>query len=192
MGDRLLLDLNGLPRRVAWTTAFGQHRTVAVTFHFGLAPQLFGWHDDVLVLAGKELKTVALGATISYGDNVTGRTFKTAWFAKAARKAHITDQELCEAIKEVMLGQADDLGGGVFKKRINNNMHRSILLAKGGRYWIYQYVLAKSDRENIDDDELVEFRKLAKVYEKLSADKVKELMGDGELTEICNDNKAKV
>ncbi len=138
------------------------------------------------------MKTVALGATIIHGDNVTGRTFKTAWFAKAARKAHITDQELCEAIKEVMLGQADDLGGGVFKKRINNNMHRSIILAKGGRYWIYQYVFAKSDRENIDDDELVEFRKLAKVYEKLSADKVKELIGDGELTEICNDNKAKV
>jgi hypothetical protein len=153
---------------------------------------LFGWHDDVLALAGKELQAVALGATISYGDNVTGRTFKTAWFAKAARKGHITDQELCEAIKEVMLGQVDDLGGGVFKKRLNNNMHRSIILAKGGRYWIYQYLFAKSDRENIDDDELVEFRKLTKVYEKLSADKVKELMDDGEFTEICNDNKAKV
>ncbi len=92
----------------------------------------------------------------------------------------------------MMLGQADDLGGGIFKKRLNNNMHRSIILAKGGRYWIYQYLFAKSDRENIDDDELVEFRKLAKVYEKLSADKVKELMDHGEFTEICNDNKAKV
>ncbi|MDP2825356.1 MAG: type II toxin-antitoxin system RelE/ParE family toxin [Sulfuritalea sp.] len=138
------------------------------------------------------MHTVALGATIGHGDNVTGRTFKTAWFAKAARKVHITDKELCEAIEEVMLGQADDLGGGVFKKRLNSNMHRSIILAKGERYWIYQYLFAKSDRENIDDDELVEFRKLAKVYEKLTADKVKELMDDGELTEICNGNKTKV
>jgi hypothetical protein len=62
------------------------------------------------------------------------RIFKTAWFAKAARKADITDRDLCEAIQEVMTGQAEDLGGGVFKKRLNRNMHRSIILAKGGRY----------------------------------------------------------
>ena len=123
---------------------------------------------------------------------MSGRTFKTAWFAKAARKGYITDKELCEAINEVILGQADDLGGGVFKKRLNNNMHRSIILAKGGRYWIYQYLFSKSDRENIDDGELVEFRKLAKVYEKLTAAMLEELMVDGALKEICNGNKAKV
>lgn len=65
----------------------------------------------------------------------TARTFKTAWFAKAARKALIKDDELCEAIQEVMKGQADDLGGGVFKKRLNKNRHRSIILAKGRRHW---------------------------------------------------------
>lgn len=58
------------------------------------------------------------------------RAFKTAWFAKAARKNRISDHELCEAMREVMSGQADDLGGGVFKKRLNKNMHRSIVLAK--------------------------------------------------------------
>ena len=57
------------------------------------------------------------------------RTFKTAWFSKAAGKARIGDDELCEAIQGVMKGQADDLGGGVFKKRLNKNRHRSILLA---------------------------------------------------------------
>lgn len=39
----------------------------------------------------------------------TTRTFKTGWFSKAARKARIKDGELCEAIQEVMKGQADDL-----------------------------------------------------------------------------------
>jgi len=39
------------------------------------------------------------------------RFFKTAWFSKAAKKAHISDVELCAAIRQVMLGQADDLGG---------------------------------------------------------------------------------
>ncbi|WP_202800491.1 type II toxin-antitoxin system RelE/ParE family toxin [Novosphingobium sp. Rr 2-17] len=39
-------------------------------------------------------------------NNATVRTFKTAWFVKAARKARISDDELCEAIQEVMKGQA--------------------------------------------------------------------------------------
>jgi hypothetical protein len=51
----------------------------------------------------------------------SGRIFKTAWFAKAAWKAHIPDEELCSAIRQVMLGQADHLGGGVFKKRLRKN-----------------------------------------------------------------------
>ena len=38
------------------------------------------------------------------------RVFKTAWFSRVARKARIEDDELCEAIQEVMKGQADDLG----------------------------------------------------------------------------------
>jgi hypothetical protein len=52
------------------------------------------------------------------------RVFKTAWFSKAAKKAHIPDSELCVAIRQVMLGQADDLGSGVFKKRLGKNLYR--------------------------------------------------------------------
>ncbi len=81
------------------------------------------------------------------------RIFKTAWFSKAARKAHIPDEELYSAIRQVMLGQADDLGGGVFKKRLSKNTHRSIILAKGRHYRIYEYLFAKKDRDNIEDDE---------------------------------------
>ena len=92
------------------------------------------------------------------------RTFKTAWFSKAARKARIGDPALIAAIREVMQGQADDLGGGVFKKRLNKNMHRSIVLAKGGRHWIFAYLFAKKARANIDDDELADFKKLAQAY----------------------------
>ena len=51
------------------------------------------------------------------GDSA--RVFKTAWFTKAAHKARIEDEELCKAILQVMLGQADGLGGGVFKKRLS-------------------------------------------------------------------------
>jgi hypothetical protein len=68
-------------------------------------------------------------------DRRSERVFKTAWFSKAAWKARITDAELCSAIHQVMMGQADDLGGGV-KKRLSKNLARSIILAKGGRYWV--------------------------------------------------------
>ena len=118
------------------------------------------------------------------------RAFKTAWFAKAARKAHITDEELCSAIWQIVRGQADDLGGGVYKKRLRKNQYRSIILAKAGTFWVYEYLFAKQDRANIDDDELIEFRKLAKVYGALTPKQVNRLLKDQDWMEICNGNQA--
>jgi hypothetical protein len=121
------------------------------------------------------------------GAEESMRTFKTAWFAKAARKALINDDELCKAIVEVRLGQADDLGGGVFKKRLDKNRHRSIVLAKGRRYWVYAYLFAKKDRANIDEDELRAFRKLADLYFGKTDVEIEKELGAKELLEICND-----
>ena len=118
------------------------------------------------------------------------RAFKTAWFAKAARKAHITDEELCAAIAQIVRGQADDLGGGVYKKRLRKNQYRSIILAKAGTFWIYEYLFAKQDRANIDDDELVEFRKLAKAYGALTLKQMNRLLQDQHWMEICNGNQS--
>lgn len=115
------------------------------------------------------------------------RVFKTAWFTKAARNARISDAALCEAVAQVVLGQADDLGGGVFKKRLNGNRHRSIILAKSGRFWVYEYLFAKQDRANIDDHELAEFRKLAKVYAGLTERQIAALLADGDFLEICHE-----
>jgi hypothetical protein len=118
------------------------------------------------------------------------RTFKTKWFSKAARKALISDQELCKAIEQVRKGQADDLGGGVYKKRLDKNRYRSIILAKTGPLWIYEYLFAKKDRDNIEDDELNAFRKLADGYVGLNENQLKQLIDDKDLTEICNDGQA--
>jgi hypothetical protein len=121
-----------------------------------------------------------------------GRTFKTAWFAKAARKVRITDAELCKAIRQVALGQADDLGGGVFKKRLDKNRHRSIILARGEKYWVYVYLFAKKDRANIDQEELLAFRRLSDLYaRKADTDIAKELKL-GDLVEICDGDEPQV
>src|SRR5665213_3002280 len=104
------------------------------------------------------------------------RVFKTAWFSKAARKALIADVELCLAIRQVMLGQADNLGGGVFKKRLGKNQYRSIILARAGHFWVYEYLFAKQDRANIEDDELAGFRRLVKAYAGLTTQQVNQLL----------------
>ena len=116
------------------------------------------------------------------------RVFKTTWFAKETRKAKITDEELCHAISQVMQGQADDLGGGVFKKRLNDNMHRAIILAQAGRFWIFAYLYAKKDCENIAPDELAGFKKLAKDYSRVSDVMIEALLKDREILEICHEN----
>jgi hypothetical protein len=132
---------------------------------------------------------VAPGATLDCVASQalkTDRVFKTAWFSKAARKAHIPDEELCYAIRQVMLGQADDLGGGVFKKRLRKNQYRSIILARAGHYWVYEYLFAKQERANIEDDELAGFRKLVKAYAALATHQVNQLIRENDWMEICD------
>ena len=93
-------------------------------------------------------------------------------------------------IQQVALGQADDLGGGVFKKRLNENRHRSIVLAKAGEFWVFAYLFAKQDRANIDEDELEAFRKLAELYRRKTAKDLEAELSIGALLEICHDDEA--
>ena len=116
------------------------------------------------------------------------RAFKSAWFSKAVRKANISDTILCKAIAQVMAGQADDLGGGVYKKRLSNNQYRSIILARAGNFWIYEFLFAKQNMANVEDDDLKRLRHLAKGYASLTTAQVLEMLIDGEWIEICKGN----
>lgn len=120
------------------------------------------------------------------------RTFKTKKFAKNAKSANISDSDLCEAMKEVVTGQVVDLGGGVFKKKLNKNQHRSIVLANGGEFWIHEFLFAKNDRDNIDIAELEMFRLLAKSYGTLKKVQLAQLLEEKYLLEICHDNQKEV
>src|SRR5690606_35464934 len=81
------------------------------------------------------------------------------------------------------------LGGGVYKKRLNSNRYRSIILARTARYWIYEYLFSKTSRDNIDDGELAGFRVLAQGYARLSESQLKEMLQCQSLLEICHDNQ---
>lgn len=117
------------------------------------------------------------------------RLFKTKRFAMQAVKAWIGDDELREAFTEMLNGQADNLGGGVWKKRLNNNRHRSIVLAKGGEYWVYQFIYAKKDQSSISQAELIGFRKMAKTYQELTELQVQHLLDSKEFSEIFHEKK---
>jgi len=116
------------------------------------------------------------------------RIFKTRLFTKEAAKADISDSELLKAIKQVAEGKADDLGGGVFKKRLKDNTHRSIVLANAGHFWVFAYLFAKKDRANIDKKELNGFRALAALYRGKSASDIESELRAGALVEIHDDN----
>lgn len=122
-------------------------------------------------------------------EAIAARTFKTEWFAKAAKKADISDADLCKAIDQVRLGQCDDLGGGVFKKRLSKNMYRSIIIAKGGKYWVYSFLFAKKDRENITQAELEDFREIADTYAKITDKEIELAIKNEILVEICHGKK---
>lgn len=83
-----------------------------------------------------------------------------------------------------MAGQADDLGGGVYKKRLSNNQYRSIILARGGDFWVYQYLFAKQDRANIDESELNILRAASKQYANLSDVQINQQVANGKLLEL--------
>ena len=125
-------------------------------------------------------------------NKASPRAYKTAWFGKAAKKARIGDQALMAAILEVIQGRADDLGGGVFKKRLNDNKHRSIVLAKGGRHWVFAYLFAKKDRANIDADELASFKKLAQAYCRMTESEVASALDQGDLQELFHDEQSQI
>ncbi|WP_343553835.1 type II toxin-antitoxin system RelE/ParE family toxin [Pantoea sp.] len=119
--------------------------------------------------------------------SATTRVFKTKWFSKQARRHLIADDELCRAIAAIKLGHADNLGGGVFKKRLQHNRDRAIILAKGGKNWIYAFLFAKQDQANLSDSELEGFRELAKHYSLISNEALNRLIAVRELVEMCHD-----
>jgi hypothetical protein len=80
----------------------------------------------------------------------------------------------------------------VFKKRLDKNRQRGIILLKRGRHLIYEYLYAKQDRPNIDNDELAEFRRLAKAYANATDRQIAEMISDQHLVEICHERQTQI
>jgi hypothetical protein len=89
------------------------------------------------------------------------RIFKTKWFARYARRERIGDESLHEAIERAERGLVDaELGGNVIKQRVarrgqgRSGGYRMLIAYRRGDRAMFLYSFAKSERENIDRDEL--------------------------------------
>lgn len=96
------------------------------------------------------------------------RVFKTKWLGRFARRERITDASLLEAIERAERGIIDaDLGGGLIKQRVarpgqgRSGGYRMIVVYRTQDRAIFLYGFAKSERENIEPDELGDLRVIA-------------------------------
>ena len=91
-------------------------------------------------------------------------------FARFRGKAGIGDAALREAVGRASRGMVDaNLGGGVIKQRIaragggRSGGFRTIILFRKDSRAFFVHGFAKSERDNIRDDELAAFKSLAAV-----------------------------
>jgi hypothetical protein len=119
------------------------------------------------------------------------RVFKTKWFHRFARKQRIADAALLEAVARAEKGQIDaDLGGGVIKQRVarpgqgKSGGYRTIILFRQGERAVFMYGFAKSERENIRDDEEKEFKEAAKHVLALTEKQIAALVREGDFVEV--------
>ncbi|SPL62475.1 FIG071147: hypothetical protein [Ochrobactrum soli] len=98
---------------------------------------------------------------------------------------------MIEAVRRAERGQIDaDLGGGVIKQRVaragqgKSGGFRTIILYWQERRAFFVFGFAKNEQANIDDDEEVQFKKMAKELLALSEEQMALLIERGRFSEV--------
>ncbi len=124
------------------------------------------------------------------------QVYKTKWLARFARRESIADSDLSEAIMRAERGLIDaDLGGGIIKQRIARAGHgrsggfRMVLAYRSGHRAVFLYGFAKSERENVDDDELQTLREIGAAWLAADARKIAKAIKENALQEVSYDEK---
>ena len=122
------------------------------------------------------------------------RIFKSRSFTRFAIKSGISGRALCKAVADAEQGLIDaDLGGGVIKQRVarkgqgKSGGFRTMILFKTGTRAFFIHGFAKNEQDNINDDELIAFKKLAAKMLNYQDAELTEAVNQNTLTEItCN------
>ncbi len=124
------------------------------------------------------------------------RVFKTKWFSRFARQEDIEDAKLIEAVQNLEHGLVDaDYGGGLIKQRIarggegKSGGYRSIIAFKSGTRSIFVFAFQKSEKQNLTQIEVREYKKAAAVYFEMTEAQISLAIDRKELIEVKYDAK---
>ena len=123
------------------------------------------------------------------------RVYATSEFRRLARREGIEDRRLCEAAERAARGLIDaNLRAGLIKQRVarigqgRRGGFRALAAYRPGHRCVFLYVFPKNERDNIGDNELAHWRKVAAAYLQMSPEKLDELIQAGEVREVlCDD-----
>lgn len=124
------------------------------------------------------------------------RIYKLKAFRRFQRRERIANRALVKAVREAERGLIDaDLGGGLVKQRIprpgqgKSGGYRTILAYRRGDRAVYLFGFAKSDRDNLDADEMVYWQMVGRSYLDLDDDELDAATVEDELTELSYDDE---
>lgn len=122
--------------------------------------------------------------------------YKTKWFVRYAKRERINDKILYEAIERAERGLIDaDLGGFVIKQRVGregqgrSKGYRVLIAYQAKTMAIFIYGFAKSDLDNLDDNELQSLREISRAWLNANNKKIKHSLENGSLQEIIYEKK---
>ena len=124
--------------------------------------------------------------------------YKTKVFDRWANEQGLTDQSLCQAVKEMNAGLIDAvLGGGLYKKRVartgqgKSGGFRTLVATNRGDRWIFVFGFAKNERDNINKKEQESLKVLANQLLALPKQDLLRMQSKFKLIEVnCHDKIA--
>ena len=119
------------------------------------------------------------------------RIFTTKWFTRFARKERLGSEQLVDAVTRAERNIIDaDLGGNLIKQRVarkgqgRSGGYRTLIAYQTRMRSVFLYGFAKSEKDNIDDEELSDLRKLASHILALNDLQLEAALAANELSEV--------
>ena len=126
------------------------------------------------------------------------RLFKTKWFMRYARQEKLDDHNLCDAIERAERGLVDaDLGGGIIKQRVartgqgRSGGYRFLIAYRSGKRAVFLYGFAKSERDNINADELETLKEIGAAWLEAKKERLEYAIKEGILREVSYEDRKK-
>lgn len=126
------------------------------------------------------------------------RIYRTKWVGRFARREKIKDGDLADAVSRAGRGLIDaDLSGGIIKQRVaragqgRSGGFRMLLAYQDGHRAVFLYGFAKSERENIANDELQTLREIGAAWLAADARQIARAIEENALQEVADDEDTK-